>query len=200
MQRCVVGAAAAVSEPVSRRGDDPAAVRAGSVGYRAAWARSPGSPRNSSASARCPVPSNQTPLRSPRQKLTPPNRPATATFCTSQPTDAAKRGSRSARYDQELTSSGIKLLLGVKPSAVVTSKPAYHADHFAWVERLGQIHAGTDISLLRRVGRLVVGGYQHDLYVRGFRAFPQPERSFPAVRAQPIAARMCQAASLTCPT
>src|SRR5450755_4742441 len=32
MQRCVVGAAAAVSEPVSRRGDDPAPVRAGPVG------------------------------------------------------------------------------------------------------------------------------------------------------------------------
>src|SRR5260370_36874170 len=60
-----------------------------SARYLAALALSPGSRRNRSASARCAVPSTQTPVRSPRQKLTPLSASAeTARFRTSQPTDA----------------------------------------------------------------------------------------------------------------
>src|SRR6266702_1517319 len=130
-----------------------------SARYRAALVPSPGSPRNSSASARCAVPANQTPARSPGQKLTPLNRPAvTARLRTSQPTDAAYLGSRSARYDQLLTSSGTSVSFEIAPLlAVPTSKRPACASHIAATKRLAHAaladQAGSPVSLASRLKR-----------------------------------------------
>src|SRR5450755_558561 len=116
--------------------------------YPAARAASTGAPRASSASARCAVPSNQTPVRSRAQKLTPlkpstaprplpgPD-PLTARLRTFQLTDDSYAGSRSARYDQLLTSSGISLSSGVTPSLVVpTLNRPWARFHIAATKRL----------------------------------------------------------------
>src|SRR5580698_3569847 len=97
--------------------------------------------------------------RAARQGLTPLNPPAvTARFREIHVTDAAYAGSRRARNDQLLTSSGSKALFGVTPSTVVpTSKWCCWPSHIAATKRRAQAaracHTCARVSLASSVNR-----------------------------------------------